>query len=106
MTVLYLIAALTVQAYFIISVEHRTDIVALKRSSTGFEIPEFIIDVLFLTWIHFAISSTIRILTEFKQTAKLQLYQTLVKVIVTFVGLFTIVSILFILGNWFIIMSN
>ena len=48
-------------------------------------------DALFLTWIFQALNSTTRVLTEFKQTYKLELYQNITNIIIVF----TIVFILF-----------
>jgi hypothetical protein len=105
MTTLYFIAALFAQLYFIVSASQfsaksdESDISSLQSAASRVKIPELIVDVLFLTWIHFALSHTIRVLTEFKQTSKLAMYQMLVRVIVVFVGLFAIISALFILGE-------
>ena len=56
-------------------------------------------DVVFLFWIYLAISSTIRILGEFQQTAKLEMYQKIVGVIGAFAVLFSAYSILVILSE-------
>lgn len=62
-------------------------------------VPEYVMDILFLSWIYFAISNTIRILTQFKQTAKLRIYENLISIIAIFVLLSACVSILYILGK-------
>ena len=57
-------------------------------------------DVIFLSWIYMALGSTIRILTEFQQGYKLNLYNRLATVITVFVSLFVAASILIILDKW------
>jgi hypothetical protein len=74
---------------------------ANSSSSSGSQLmtlPEFIMDTIFLTWIYFAITSTIRILAQFKQTEKLKIYENLVSIIVGFVLVFAIVAMFFVLG--------
>ncbi len=58
----------------------------------AWQIPAMILDVLLLSWIYLALGSTIRILTEFKQTNKLRMYLSLQKVITFFVSLFAIMT--------------
>ena len=50
-------------------------------------------DVVFLSWIYLALTSTIRILTEFKQSHKLSMYRWLTGTIYVFVFLFTCVTV-------------
>ena len=57
-------------------------------------------DVLFLTWIYLALGSTIRILTEFQQGYKLNLYKQLAFIIALFVSLFAMASILILLDRY------
>ena len=64
--------------------------------SMYYKIPELVMDVIFLTWIYLALGSTIRILTEFQQGYKLNLYKRLENVITIFVTLFVIASLLLI----------
>lgn len=71
----------------------------------AYQVPELVMDVLFLSWIYIALGSTIRILTEFQQGYKLNLYKRLANVIVIFVGLFVAASVLILLDksgiiNW------
>lgn len=61
-----------------------------------YKIPELVMDVIFLTWIYLALGSTIRILTEFQQGYKLNLFKRLENVITIFVTLFVIASLLLI----------
>ena len=56
-------------------------------------------DVIFLSWIYMALGSTIRILTEFQQGYKLNLYKQLAFVIGLFVTLFAMASILILLDT-------
>ena len=65
----------------------------------GYQIPELIMDVIFLSWIYMALGSTIRILTEFQQGYKLNLYKQLAVVIGIFVTLFAMASILILLDQ-------
>jgi hypothetical protein len=62
------------------------------------ELPAMVTDMVIVGWIYLAIFSTIRILKEFRQTSKLQLYQQLVVAITILVTGFTIVTILYWLG--------
>ena len=64
-----------------------------------YKLPEMFLDVVFLTWIYLAINSTIRILTEFNQTVKLDMYRQLVSIIGVFVVLFTTVTFFFMIGK-------
>ena len=56
-------------------------------------------DVIFLSWIYLALGSTIRILTEFQQGYKLNLYKQLAFIIILFVSLFVMASILILLDK-------
>lgn len=101
-SLLYLVSALIAQSFAIIVSDtaktSNLSIAELKKvNSSG--IPEAIMDFIFLTYIYFAITSTIRILTMYKQKAKVQLFQALIQIIVTFVMLFLVVSVLFMLGK-------
>lgn len=51
-------------------------------------------DALFLTWIFQALNSTTRVLTEFKQTYKLELYQNITNIIIAFTILFLLFLVL------------
>jgi Lung seven transmembrane receptor len=74
-----------------------------SKSVTGYQIPELILDVIFLSWIYYALGSTIRILSEFQQTHKLRMYKQLAFVISLFVGLFASVTVLILLDKYNII---
>lgn len=100
-TTLYLTSAISAQVFFIAEYTTTEAVYRMAKSANSVQLPEFIMDVLFLTWIYLAAGSTIRILTEFKQTAKLNMYRGLVSLIGVFVVLFTIVSVMFLLGKAF-----
>lgn len=69
----------------------------------GYEMPSLLMDVIFLAWIYLALTSTIRILTEFQQTFKLTMYKQLAIVIGAFVVLYGVVAILILLDDYGII---
>lgn len=56
--------------------------------------PALVADFVFLAWIYLAMTSTIRILNEFKQTHKLEMYDNLWITIGVFVLQFLAVSII------------
>ena len=51
------------------------------------------IDLIFLTWIYLALTSTLRILKEFRQIVKLEMYEKLVQYISIYASMFCIVSL-------------
>jgi prolipoprotein diacylglyceryltransferase len=53
----------------------------------------------FLSWIYLALTSTIRILTEFKQSHKLSMYRWLTGTIYFFVLLFFVVTVVVLLNK-------
>ena len=59
----------------------------------SYQIPELVMDVVLLSWIYLALTSTIRILTEFKQSHKLSMYRWLTGTIYIFVFLFSCVTV-------------
>lgn len=61
--------------------------------SVYWELPAMLLDIVFLTWIYLALSSTVRILQEYQQTFKLQMYKQLAATIAIFVGLFGVLTI-------------
>lgn len=69
------------------------------QSVMGYQIPELLMDVIFLSWIYLALTSTIRILTEFKQTQKLSMYRWLTGTIYVFVFLFSLVTVIILLDK-------
>jgi hypothetical protein len=90
-TVMYFSIATTYEISNIISLDvHPTEIPA----SSGMIVPSMLIDMVFLTWIYLALTSTIRILTEFQQTHKLEMYNHLFSTIAVFSVLFILVSLL------------
>ncbi len=60
----------------------------------SYQLPMMIMDVIFLSWIYIALSSTIRILGEYRQTVKLDMFISLARAIAAFVALFTFVTLL------------
>ena len=96
-TVLYFAAATAGQVSEIVLVH---DIHGDSPESVmGYQIPELIMDVLFLSWIYMALGSTIRILTEFQQGYKLNLYKQLAFTIALFVALFAIATVFIMLDK-------
>ena len=71
-----------------------------SKSTALLLVPEFVMDVIFLSWTYLAISSTIRILSQFRQTEKLKIYESLISIIGVFVLLFALISIVFVLDDW------
>ena len=95
-SILYFITATVAQVEEILVVQ---DVRLVTTSSLSYQIPALFMDVIFLTWIYKALSSTIRILTEFQQTYKLEMYKQLATTIGLFVTLFAIVTVLIILDK-------
>jgi len=58
-----------------------------------------LVDAVFLSWIYLAMESTIRILKEFHQTAKLDMYHRLVAVVGFFAVAFALYTLLVIFGE-------
>ena len=65
----------------------------------SYQIPELVMDVVFLSWIYLTLTSTIRILTEFKQTQKLRMYRWLTGTIYFFVFLFATLTVVLLLNK-------
>lgn len=59
-----------------------------------YQVPLMIMDVICLSWIYLALGSTIRILGEYRQTVKLEMFSNLARAIGFFVTMFTIVTLL------------
>jgi len=95
-SILYFVTATIAQVEEILVVQ---DVRLTSTSSLSYQIPALFLDVIFLTWIYKALTSTIRILTEFQQTYKLQMYKQLATTIGLFVTLFAIVTVLIILDK-------
>jgi hypothetical protein len=97
-TCLYFIAAATAQVAEIVVVN---DVHAdSPESVVSYQIPELFMDIIFLSWIYLALGSTIRVLTEFQQSYKLQMYRQLAYTIGVFVALFALVTVLILLGEF------
>ena len=62
--------------------------------TTSWVYPALVADFLFLGWIYLAMSSTIRVLNEFQQTHKLEMYDNLWITIGIFVVQFLLVSVI------------
>jgi hypothetical protein len=96
-SVLYFIAAIIAEVSEIVLVH---DIHGESPESVlSYQIPELIMDVIFLSWIYLALGSTIRILTEFQQGYKLNLYRQLASTIGLFVTLFALATVLILLDK-------
>jgi uncharacterized membrane protein YidH (DUF202 family) len=95
-----MIAAFVSQgAVIIFAAEAHGNFSAVNSKLTPYKIPAVVLDVIFLTWIYLAINATIRVLTEFKQTVKLNMYRQLVAIIGTFAIAFMVVTVFFMLGK-------
>mmetsp|Transcript_19321 Transcript_19321/g.27777 ORF Transcript_19321/g.27777 Transcript_19321/m.27777 type:complete len:508 (-) Transcript_19321:109-1632(-) len=90
-TLLYFGIATTYEVASIVSLDVHPD---EAPRSAGMLVPSMLIDLLFLMWIYLALTSTIRILTEFQQTHKLDMYNRLFSTIGLFSILFIVVSVL------------
>lgn len=98
-SVLYMVCAFISQgAVILFAQEAHGNYGALSRQLLPYKLPEMFMDVLFLSWIYLAVGSTIRILTEFQQTVKLDMYKQLVYIIGVFIALFAAVTVVFMLG--------
>lgn len=60
---------------------------------------ETVIDATFLAWIYLSLSSTIRVLREFRQTYKLSIYNRLSTAIIVFIALFAAITVLVMLDR-------
>lgn len=90
-TVLYFVAATVAQVSEIVV---GNDVHADRPDTVmDYEIPELIMDVIFLSWIYLALNATIRVLTEFQQGFKLKLYRQLALTMAVFVGLFAVATV-------------
>jgi len=100
MTGLYLVAAIVAQgAVILFAKEAHGDFGSVNAKLTPYKIPAMVLDVIFLTWIYLAVNSTIRVLTEFQQSVKLDMYKQLVYIIGVFMGLFVAVTVIFMLDD-------
>ena len=96
-TILYFVAATAAQVSEIVLTNdvHGDS----PESVMSYQIPELVMDVIFLSWIYMALGSTIRILTEFQQGYKLNLYKQLAWTIAVFVTLFAIATVFILLDK-------
>jgi hypothetical protein len=99
MSFLYLVAAFVAQgAVILFAAEAHGNFSAVDHKLMPYKIPAVVLDVVFLTWIYLAINATIRVLTEFQQTVKLNMYRQLVAIIGFFAAAFAVVTVFFMLG--------
>jgi hypothetical protein len=105
-SLLYFVTATIAQVSDIILVQDGAGDPSSSDGGLMFKVPELFMDVIFLTWIYLAIGSTVRILTEFRQTVKLKMYQQLVTIIGVFAALFTIATVVFVLGESAMVLSQ
>lgn len=98
----WVVIIIVTAAYFIFATVARVSEIILVHDVHGesqdksilkYQVPGLFMDVIFLTWIYFALSSTIRILTEFQQTHKLLLFRRLAITIIVFLVFFALASI-------------
>lgn len=98
MTMAYLAASIASEVSQILFYEKKVRLNA-EDDTVLYGVPQFALDVIFLSWIYLSLTSTIRILTEFRQTHKLRLYNALYITIIVFVSLFAAVATLAILAQ-------
>ena len=105
---LYLFAAMLSQVSDIVEGEHhqhqqQQQVGASSRitasSGSRFQMPQLFLDLVFIVWIYLALTSTMRILTEFQQSEKLQLYRTLALIVAMAVILYGAVTFVFVLSE-------
>ena len=94
----YFVASIVASVAQIMHFQRQVNLSSEDTSGT-YGVPQFLLDVLFLSWIYISLTSTIRILTEFKQAAKLKLYEALHRTIIGFVTMFVGVTILGVAGQ-------
>jgi hypothetical protein len=96
-TTLYFIGAIVAHVSEIVMVHDVHD--DSPENVLTWQVPAMILDVVLLSWIYLALGSTIRILTEFKQTNKLKLFTSLNNVINFFVSMFSIMTVFVLLDK-------
>mmetsp|Transcript_18727 Transcript_18727/g.34957 ORF Transcript_18727/g.34957 Transcript_18727/m.34957 type:complete len:510 (+) Transcript_18727:52-1581(+) len=96
-TVFYFVAALSYQITDIVFFDVHPNSQQVQSKTLLY--PALLADFVFLAWIYLAMSSTIRILNEFKQTHKLEMYDNLWITIGIFVTQFLVVSIIMSLNS-------
>lgn len=98
MAVAYLVASIVAETAKIVLFNRKVNINA-DEQSRSYSLPQFVLDVLFLSWIYISLTSTIRILSEFRQTAKLDMYNALHRTIIGFCSLFAAVTVLAVMAQ-------
>ena len=102
---LYLFAAMLSQVSDIVEGEHHhhhqvgVSSRTASSSASRFKMPQLFLDLVFIVWIYLALTSTMRILAEFQQSEKLQLYRKLAFIIAMAVILFGAVTFVFALSE-------
>lgn len=105
---LYLLAAMLSQVSDIVEGEHQQQQQqqqvgvwsrATSPSASRFKMPQLFLDLVLIVWIYLALTSTMRILAEFQQSEKLQLYRKLAFIITMAVILFGAVTFVFALSE-------
>ena len=101
---LYLFAAMLSQVSDIVEGEHHHHQVGVSSRTTSssasrFKMPQLFLDLVLIVWIYLALTSTMRILAEFQQSEKLQLYRKLAFIIAMAVILFGAVTFVFALSE-------
>jgi hypothetical protein len=94
----YLVSAIVAEVSQIVMFQESVKSSALRRSKY-YSVPEIILDIVLLSWIYLALTNTMRILRDFKQTHKLRLYRALYTTIGVFVVLFCLVTLLAVLAE-------
>jgi hypothetical protein len=99
-SILYLLSAILSQVAIIMFAEHAQGGYGPSSSEAApYSAPEIFMDVLFLSWIYLSLGSTVRILTDFQQTAKLDMYNQLLTIIGVFVAAFVTITMLFVMSK-------
>jgi len=101
---LYLFAAMLSQVSDIIEGEHQQaggggPSRITVSSPSRFKSPQLFLDLVFIVWIYLALTSTMRILTEFQQSEKLMMYRKLAVIMAMAVILFGAVTFAFVLSE-------
>ena len=104
---LYLFAAMLSQVSDIVEGEHHhhqqqqvgVSSRVTSSSASRFKMPQLFLDLVLIVWIYLALTSTMRILAEFQQSEKLQLYRKLAFIIAMAVILFGAVTFVFALSE-------
>jgi hypothetical protein len=98
MAIAYFVASIVASVAQILLFQKQVNL-STEATSKAYGFPQFILDVLFLSWIYISLTSTIRILSEFRQTAKLDLYNRLHRAILVFVATFFVITALAVMAQ-------